>query len=225
MAESQQEQPPFNAPLMGSLRASRDDNDTNASSETQVAPDEQTTLLRKLNDGHDIHQDTDALKDDDRTGLQLVAVELWILFKGSVPVILAYTLQNMLQTISVLIVGRLSPEALSVAAFCYMWAMATAWLIALGGTTAIDTIASASFTGSQNKHDLGIILQRALVVLTVLYIPVVVLWIFSSPIFLALGQEEYIARDGSKFLIALIPGGLGYIYFESLVFILVTFPV
>ena len=94
--------------------------------------------------------------------------------------------------------------------------MATAFLIGLGGTTAIDTIASASFTGSKNKHDLGIILQRAFVVLTIFYIPIVVLWIFSGPVFRALGQEEYIARDGSKFLLALIPGGLGYIFFECM---------
>lgn len=45
--------------------------------------------------------------------------EIWLLTKASIPVILAYTLQNSLQTISVLIVGRLSPEALATAAFCY----------------------------------------------------------------------------------------------------------
>lgn len=45
--------------------------------------------------------------------------EIWFLTKASIPVILAYTLQNSLQTISVLIVGRLSPEALATAAFCY----------------------------------------------------------------------------------------------------------
>lgn len=88
--------------------------------------------------------------------------------------------------------------------------------LGLGGTTAIDTIASASFTGSKNKHDLGIILQRALVILTLFYIPIVVLWIFAGPIFRALGQEEYIARDGSKFMLVLIPGGLGYIFFECM---------
>jgi MATE family multidrug resistance protein len=86
----------------------------------------------------------------------------------------------------------------------------------IGGTTAIDTLASASFTGSKNKHDLGIILQRALVVLTVFYIPIAILWIFSGPVFRALGQEEYIVRDGSRFLTVLIPGGLGYIYFECM---------
>ncbi len=45
--------------------------------------------------------------------------EIWLLTKASIPVILAYTLQNSLQTISVLIVGRLSPEALATAAFSY----------------------------------------------------------------------------------------------------------
>ncbi len=80
----------------------------------------------------------------------------------------------------------------------------------------VDTIASASYTGSQNKHDLGIILQRAFFILTLFYLPVIALWIFAEPIFRALGQPEYIAKDGSKFLWVLIPGGLGYIYFECM---------
>lgn len=102
------------------------------------------------------------------------------------------------------------------AAFSYMFAMCTAWLIGMGGTTAMDTLASASFTGSKNKHDLGIILQRAFFVLGLFYIPVIILWIFSEPVFKALGQENYIASGSSKFLIVLIPGGLGYIYFECM---------
>lgn len=129
---------------------------------------------------------------------------------------MAYTLQNSLQTVSVLIVGRLSPEALATAAFSYMFAMATAWLIALGGTTALDTLASSSFTSSQNKHDLGILLQRGIIVLSVFYALIAVIWWFSEPIFRALGQEEYICVESAKFLRILIPGGLGYIWFESL---------
>lgn len=142
--------------------------------------------------------------------------EIWLLTKACIPVILAYTLQNSLQTVSVLIVGRLSPEALATAAFSYMFAMATAWLIALGGTTALDTLASSSFTGSSNKHDLGILLQRGLFVLTLFYAVVAVIWAFSEHIFRALGQEEYICVQSAMFLRCLIPGGLGYIWFESM---------
>ena len=178
-------------------------------------PNERTSLLPPSDEEWYTGESYD-IEDDESTKFQLILQEFWILFKGSVPVVLAYALQNSLQTVSVLIVGRLSPEALATAAFSYMFAMATAWLIALGGTTAIDTLASASFTGSKNRHDLGIILQRSFVVLTILYLPVALLWIFSEPLFIALGQEDYIARDSAKFLTALVPGGFGYIYFESM---------
>ncbi|WOO76399.1 putative transporter [Vanrija pseudolonga] len=142
--------------------------------------------------------------------------ETVILLKASIPVILAYTLQNSLQTGSVLIVGRLSPEALATAAFSYMFAMATAWLIALGGTTALDTLGSSAFTGSTNKHDLGMLLQRGIIVLSAFYAAVACLWWFSEPVFRALGQEEFICTQSAMFLRVLIPGGLGYVWFESL---------
>ncbi|KAI0854897.1 MATE efflux family protein [Xylaria cubensis] len=142
--------------------------------------------------------------------------EIWILTKAATPVILAYTLQNSLQTASVLIVGRLSPEALATAAFSYMFAMATAWLVALGGTTALDTLASSSFTGSQDRHDLGILLQRGIFVLTILYVIIAVIWSVSEPLFRALGQEEFICVQSSRFLQILIPGGLGYVWFEAM---------
>ncbi|KAF7552123.1 hypothetical protein G7Z17_g4559 [Cylindrodendrum hubeiense] len=142
--------------------------------------------------------------------------EGWFLTKAAIPVILAYMLQNSLQTVSVLVVGRLSPEALATAAFSYMFAMATAWLIALGGTTALDTLASTSFTASKDKRDLGILLQRGMFVLTAFYMVVVVIWCFSEHIFRALGQEEFICIQSSKFLQLLAPGGLGYIWFECM---------
>jgi MATE family multidrug resistance protein len=144
----------------------------------------------------------------------LVLAEFWLLLKDSIPVILAYTLQNSLQTVSVLIVGRSSPHNLAVSAFSQMFAMVTAWMIALGGTTALDTLASSSFTGSANKHDLGILLQRGFLVLGLFYVPVAILWAFSEPVFLLLGQDPQLSRDSASFLTCLIPGGLGYIYFE-----------
>jgi multidrug resistance protein, MATE family len=156
------------------------------------------------------------LEDEEKSEYQLVLAEFFILFRNSIPVILAYTLQNSLQTISVLVVGRLSPEDLATAAFSYMFAMATAWLIALGGTTALDTLGASVFTGSKNPHDLGILLQRAFVVLGVFYIPVAILWFFSEPVFKALGQDDQISRSSCEFLRCLIPGGLGYIFFECM---------
>jgi MATE family multidrug resistance protein len=125
-------------------------------------------------------------------------------------------LQNSLQTLSILIVGQLSPEALATAAFSYMFAMASAWLIALGGTTALDTLASSSYTSSADKRSLGILLQRGIFVLTCFYSVVAIIWCFSEHIFRALGQENFICVQSSRFLQLLIPGGLGYIWFECM---------
>lgn len=186
------------------------------SAEGSASPNERTSLLPPQPHEEWSTAETYELHDGTVSKFHLVLEEFWILLKGSLPVVLAYALQNSLQTISVLIVGRLSPEALATAAFSYMFAMATGWLIALGGTTAIDTLASASFTGSKNRHDLGIILQRSFIVLLLFYIPIAILWICSEPLFKALGQEDYIARDSAKFLSVLAPGGIGYIYFEAL---------
>jgi MATE family multidrug resistance protein len=185
------------------------------------APDEHSALLPKPtnqaeNGSIQEEGEVQKLEDEDKASYKLVLAEFWLLLKGSIPVILAYTLQNSLQTISVLIVGRTSPEDLATAAFSYMFAMCTAWLVALGGSTALDTLASATFTGSSNKHDLGILLQRSFIVLGLFYIPVCVIWIFSEPLFRALGQDPGLSRDSAKFLQCLIPGGLGYIYFEAM---------
>ena len=179
------------------------------------SPDERTSLLPRP-DEEQQNGEIHPAKEENESWARRIGSEFWVLLKASVPVILAYTLQNSLQTISVLVVGRLSPEALATAAFAYMFAMATGWLIALGGTTAVDTLASASFTGSSNPHDLGIILQRSFVILGLFYVPVCILWACSEPLFKVLGQEDYIAHDGSRFLVVLMPGGLGYIYFEAL---------
>jgi MATE family multidrug resistance protein len=179
-------------------------------------PNESTLLIPKPPDLERSSSQHDDWGNEQYSDKRLVLAEFAILLKGSTPVILAYTLQNSLQTISVLIVGRSSPENLATAAFSYMFAMCTAWLIALGGTTALDTLASSSFTGSTNKHDLGILLQRGFFVLGLFYVPVAILWALSEPVFLFLGQDPNLSRDSARFLTCLIPGGLGYIYFESM---------
>jgi MATE family multidrug resistance protein len=182
---------------------------------TGSVPDEYTSLLPKpvTNDpAWNQHENDDESTKSLSHGLSLS--EFWLLLKSSVPVILAYTLQNSLQTVSVLIIGRSSPENLAVSAFSQMFAMVTAWMIALGGTTALDTLASSTFTGSANKYDLGILLQRGFLVLGLFYVPVAILWACSEPVFLFLGQDPQLSRDSARFLTCLIPGGLGYIYFE-----------
>lgn len=78
------------------------------------------------------------LEAEENSSTSMVLNEFGVLLKGSIPVILAYALQNSFQTLSVVIVGRRSPEDLATAAFSYMFAMSTGWLVALGGSTALE---------------------------------------------------------------------------------------
>ena len=164
----------------------------------------------------DYENSTDSIVKESRHEMRLWLSEFLLLLRRSIPVILAYMLQNSLQTVSILVVGQSSTQALAVASFSYMFAMCSAWLIGLGGTTAMDTLASSSFTGSKDPHQLGVLLQRAMFVLTFIYIPVAAVWLGSERLFRLLGQEDFICVESARFLTALIPGGLGYIYFEAM---------
>ncbi|KAG8418079.1 ethionine resistance protein [Metarhizium acridum] len=86
--------------------------------------------------------------------------------------------------------------------------MATAWLIALGGSSELDTLAASNFTASKDKRNLGILLRRGLLVLTASSV-IVVLWCFSEPLFRRFGQPEHICTQSSWFLQLLAPGSLG----------------
>ncbi|KAK9447870.1 mate-domain-containing protein [Limtongia smithiae] len=138
------------------------------------------------------------------------------LLRMSLPVILAYMLQNSLQTVSILVVGRLGSFELAVSAFSFMFAMSTGWLIQLGGATALDTLGSAAYTATEDPTELGVLLQRSFIVLGSLYIPIVGLWVFAEPILRHLGQTPELSAAAAEFLQCLIPGGLGFIYFEAL---------
>ncbi|KAI8146084.1 mate-domain-containing protein [Fennellomyces sp. T-0311] len=144
-----------------------------------------------------------------------ISKELWTLTKTSIPVILAYMLQNSLQTGCVLIVGRIGAEELAASAFAFMFAMVTGWVLALGGSTALDTLCSQSWTASDNPHEVGILLQRAYLVLLLLFVPIAALWIFVEPVLLSLGQELVLSQMTQVFLRYLTAGAPAYICFEA----------
>lgn len=87
--------------------------------------------------------------------------------------------------------------------------------MALGGTTALDTLGSQAFTGGDRPADLSIHFQRCVLLLWGLFVPVGVLWFFVHPVLLVLGQEEQLSQDVQHFLRVLIIGAPGYIAFES----------
>ncbi|EJF56652.1 MOP flippase [Dichomitus squalens] len=96
-----------------------------------------------------------------------------------------------------------------------MLAMVLGWCIALGGTTALDTLGSQAFTGG-DRASVSVHLQRCITLLWLLFVPVAIFWTYMEPVLLLLGQEERLAHDVQSFLRVLVFGAPGYIGFESL---------
>ncbi|KAG0219052.1 hypothetical protein BGX31_011421, partial [Mortierella sp. GBA43] len=94
-----------------------------------------------------------------------------------------------------------------------MFAAVSCWSVSLGIATALDTLCSQAFT-SHHPHTLGLHLQRAILILMILFIPVSGMWISSEHIFSMLNQESALAQFSSKFLWGLLPGAPAYLIFE-----------
>ncbi|VDC05078.1 unnamed protein product [Peniophora sp. CBMAI 1063] len=183
------------------------------SSTSTLAPNETTSLITRT---------SSTFTEDARSAghftlsAKHTARELLLLLRDSTPVVLSYVLQHSICTVAVIVAGRLGPEELSIAAFSLMLTFVTGFVVALGGSTALDTFGSQAFTGGKRSTDLSVHFMRCIIVLWMFFIPIAILWINAEPILLALGQEPLIARGTQRFLRVMIVGVPAYIAFESL---------
>lgn len=93
--------------------------------------------------------------------------------------------------------------------------LSAGWCIAFGGGSALDTLGSQAFTGGSRSTDLSIHFQRCVILLWVVFTPVAVLWAFSEPILLAIGEPPELCKDVQSIMRILIFGAPAYIAFES----------
>lgn len=75
-----------------------------------------------------------------------------------------------------------------------MFVNVSAWSIVYGATTALDTLCSQAWTGAQDKTVLGIHLQRACLILGVLFIPIAITWWNVEWIMLRFHQDPELAH-------------------------------
>ena len=148
------------------------------------------------------------------------AAEFVSLARNTLPIAISFGLQNVVQAFSVVTVGHLGTMELGAASYGYMFATCTGSMLAIGGTTALDTLCSQAYSESKasgNCHVLGIYLQRGTMILVIMFLCLVApVWWLSADLFVALGQEEDFAVMTATFLRILIPGGLFQIVAECI---------
>lgn len=146
-----------------------------------------------------------------------ITQEAFRLLRSTIPITASFALQNIVQAVSVIIVGSLGHHELDIASYGYMFATCTGSMVAIGGATALDTLCAhaVAVAGKTTESPtlLGRHLQQSLIVLSTLFILVITpVWIFSDRLFLALGQEAWLARGTHRFLVLMLPAG----YFQML---------
>ncbi|XP_020251773.1 protein DETOXIFICATION 16-like [Asparagus officinalis] len=125
------------------------------------------------------------------------------------PLILANVLQFILQAISVMFVGHLGELALSGASMAASFGSVTGLSVLMGMGSAMDTLCGQAF-GAKQYHMLGIYMQRALIVLTLVSVPVAFVWAFTGQILIALHQDEQISTEAGLYARWMIPSLFGY---------------
>ncbi|KAI1319268.1 hypothetical protein EDD11_004405 [Mortierella claussenii] len=169
-------------------------------------------------EGHDNHSGSSSFTSENECGKfmsirDLTLREFKILLRYSGPVVLTYVLQNSLQLASLISLGHLGSIELAASSLASMFAAVTCWSVSLGTATALDTLCSQSYT-SHHPHTLGLHLQRAILVLMLLFIPIAGIWLSSEHIFALLGQEPALAEHAAIFLRGLLPGAPAFLIFE-----------
>ncbi|KAI8051287.1 mate-domain-containing protein [Syncephalis plumigaleata] len=132
------------------------------------------------------------------------------------PVVLAYLLQKSIDITSVFSLGHLGAEQLAASALGTMYNSVTGWSVALGMATALDTLGSQAYTASRDPYALGVYLQRAMLILLVMSVPIGFIWWFAEGILLALGQSPELSALSSLFIRWSLPSLVPYLMFECM---------
>ncbi|XP_020215986.2 protein DETOXIFICATION 16-like [Cajanus cajan] len=126
--------------------------------------------------------------------------QLWL----AGPMIIVCVCQFSLQMISLMFVGHLNELFLAGAALGTSFVNVTGFNVMMGMSSVLDTFCGQAY-GARQYHMLGVHTQGAMLVLTLVTIPISVIWVFLGPILVALHQDKVIAAQAQIYARYLIP--------------------
>ncbi|KAI1278237.1 MATE efflux family protein [Xylaria sp. FL0933] len=141
--------------------------------------------------------------------------ELRLLVKYSFPLIATYLLQYTWSIIVTFIAGHLSADDLAAASIGMTTMAIAGFAIFEGMATALDTLCSQAY-GSNNLTGVGVHVQRMLILMAIVSIPLAAIWGASPWILPAFVKQEHVIAKAGAFLRVSILGMPGYASFEAL---------
>ncbi|GAA0159555.1 transporter [Lithospermum erythrorhizon] len=167
----------------------------------------ESPLLPKTRD-YEVHES--------RTKREDILTEVKKQLKLAGPLVVVNLLVYSLQVISVMFVGHLGELALAGASMATSFASVTGFSLMIGMASAMDTFCGQSY-GAKQYHMLGIYMQRAMIVLLLVCIPLACIWANTGTILQFFGQDKEISAEAGKYARFMIPSIFAYALLQCLV--------
>ncbi|KAH7081038.1 mate-domain-containing protein [Paraphoma chrysanthemicola] len=140
--------------------------------------------------------------------------EARLLAKYSVPLMITYLLQYNFSLVTIFVVGHIGTDELGAVSLATMTANITGLAVYEGLATSLDTLCAQAY-GSGRKELVGLHLQRMVLFMLLVTLPIGAVWLNSGWILAALVPEKELAHLAGRYLSILLAGAPGYAIFEA----------
>lgn len=120
----------------------------------------------------------------------------------------------MMGVVDMIMVGGLGSDALAAAALGGVWTMGTL-IIGMGVTLGMDPLLTQAH-GAGDGREVGLTLQRGLVVALLASVPTMLLWLWTGPALILAGQSPVLAAMAHDYVVAQLPSAVGFLGFTVL---------
>ncbi|OMO53203.1 Multi antimicrobial extrusion protein [Corchorus capsularis] len=125
------------------------------------------------------------------------------------PLIVVSLLQYGFLMISVMFVGHVGELSLASASMATSFAGMTGFSVMLGMGSALETFCGQAY-GAKQYNMVGVHMQRAMLVLALIGLPMSLIWAFTGQIFIILKQDKEISKHAGEYARWMIPSILPY---------------
>ncbi|KAH7533917.1 hypothetical protein FEM48_Zijuj04G0182300 [Ziziphus jujuba var. spinosa] len=155
-------------------------------------------------------------KDETRTWKSGLKEEVKKLSSLAAPMVVVSVSQYLVQFASLTLAGHIDELSLSGVAIASSFTNVTGFSLVLGMAGALETLCGQAY-GANQYQKLGIYTYCASICLSLVCLPISILWMIMDKVLILVGQDPLISQEATKYASLLIPALFAYAIQQSLV--------